>query len=139
MRTDRLRKLIEFIRELPDEKFDFNTFVKEHDDSCGTVCCAAGWLPAADPENWCYRVDFGNWYPNLMLYDGGVLQGMLAAYFQCGPEDVERIFYWDSNSGWWRHAVLPWNATRSEWITHAESILGEWEDKIQDCEETHEQ
>lgn len=52
MNTKRLTKLANFLEKLEPEKFDYGHFVREHADNCGTVCCAAGWLPKVDPENW---------------------------------------------------------------------------------------
>lgn len=50
MRTsEKLIKLADFLETLPDEKFDFGTYIRETD--CGTVGCAAGWIPAAFPDD----------------------------------------------------------------------------------------
>lgn len=49
----RLIKLIEFLEKLPRRKFDFSKVVakgKQNGHYCGTVCCAAGWLPAIFPR-----------------------------------------------------------------------------------------
>lgn len=43
---ERLDKLIKFLEELPEEKFDFSTVI----DGCGTVCCAIGWTPKLFPD-----------------------------------------------------------------------------------------
>lgn len=65
MRYDRLKQWIDFLHNLPDEKFDYDLWVSETDGhACGTVCCAAGWLPAVDPENWQWQDD---WRANDLL------------------------------------------------------------------------
>lgn len=47
----RLLKLILFIEDLPRKQFDYRDFVsrfeiKPSGHVCGTICCAAGWMPA---------------------------------------------------------------------------------------------
>lgn len=52
-RINRLQKLHDFLIKLPEKKFDFSSYVTKTDDKgCGTICCAAGWLPRVDPKNW---------------------------------------------------------------------------------------
>lgn len=47
----RFRTLIEFLWQLPAEKFNFRREVEKHDErNCGTVCCAIGWTPVVFPE-----------------------------------------------------------------------------------------
>lgn len=55
MRTDRLLKLAEFLDTLPEEKFNIRAYVKKAENGCGTVCCAVGWLPQVDPDNWKWK------------------------------------------------------------------------------------
>lgn len=56
----RLLKLADFLQELPKEKFDFAHIVREEQNSkgktCGTVCCAVGWLPKIFPRHWKWDV-----------------------------------------------------------------------------------
>lgn len=59
----RLRKLIAFLRQLPRRKFDFAEIVtkgKHNGHTCGTVCCALGWMPAVFPKviKWKFEEDF---------------------------------------------------------------------------------
>lgn len=136
MRTDRLKTLIDFMKELPDEKFDFSVFFAKFnaDKTCDTVCCAAGWLHKVDPEEWSIAEE-GD-YSHLVLrnHPEDAEHFLLSAYFECELNDVGRIFYYKGDRvapG----AELESDATRSEWIAHAESVLSEWEDKIQDCSE----
>ena len=42
----RLTKLIDFLKQLPEEKFDFNRVIHK----CGTVACAIGWTPSVFPD-----------------------------------------------------------------------------------------
>lgn len=50
MNTKRLSKLVGFLKDLPEEKFYFGRVITEHENNCGTVCCAIGWTPAIFPE-----------------------------------------------------------------------------------------
>jgi hypothetical protein len=64
MRQDRFEKLFTFLLALPDAEFNFQFWgrcpspedvlrtVETGQPACGTVGCAAGWLPAADPDHW---------------------------------------------------------------------------------------
>lgn len=140
MNIARLRKLIDFMKELPDEGFNFRYFVSEYDEEakCSTVCCAAGWLTAVDPEEWAVRGYPGCHWIQARRDDTGDESHQLARYFETDRENTESLFYF-LRDPFTPSAVLPTSTTRSEWIKHAESILSAWEDKIQDCsEETHE-
>lgn len=118
----RLRQLIEFIRELPDDKFDFSTLVSKLDENeCGTVCCAAGWLPAAFPEDWKYVAPQhrgqGVAKPALKHEeDYRDIESSLALYFAVSEEDIDRLFFYG-------HGYLEEEATREEWIENAEEYL----------------
>lgn len=47
----RLRKLIAFLRKLPEEKFAFyKEFEKSPKQKCPTIGCAIGWTPAVFPK-----------------------------------------------------------------------------------------
>lgn len=58
----KLLKLIDFLKNLPEEKFYFGSVVDSFDkeNNCGTVCCAIGWLPAIFPDEieWYQEVRF---------------------------------------------------------------------------------
>jgi len=65
MHLQRIQALRDALAVLDDSAFHFSDFVTEYDqeNKCGTVCCAAGHLPAIDPENWkwvAYEEDIGN-------------------------------------------------------------------------------
>jgi hypothetical protein len=45
---DRLQKLADFLKELPEEKFDYSALRNESE--CGTIACAVGWCPEVFPE-----------------------------------------------------------------------------------------
>lgn len=59
IRINRLQKLHDFLRELKTKSFDFGAWINNYDyeKSCGTVCCAIGWLPKIDPKNWKWNED----------------------------------------------------------------------------------
>lgn len=44
----RLKKLADFLHQLPKEKFDFKDWVTTQKNGCGTICCALGWMPKVD-------------------------------------------------------------------------------------------
>lgn len=48
----RFVKLVEFLEDLPIERFNFAQVVSAFDDQkdCGTVCCAMGWTPRLFPD-----------------------------------------------------------------------------------------
>lgn len=48
----KLNKWADFLETLEPEQFEMDSWVTEFDPSktCGTVCCAGGWLPAIFPE-----------------------------------------------------------------------------------------
>lgn len=55
MNIERFQKLISFLDQLDESKFNLNSVVKEYDIDdqghiCGTVCCAIGWTPVIFPE-----------------------------------------------------------------------------------------
>jgi hypothetical protein len=51
--NEKLLKLCDFLDSLKDEQFDFSSWTSARDEhDCGTVCCAAGWIPAAFPEEY---------------------------------------------------------------------------------------
>lgn len=47
----RLNRLAKFIESLPAKRFDLSEIVKRFDEekTCGTVCCAIGWMPSVFP------------------------------------------------------------------------------------------
>lgn len=62
--AQRLIRLAAFLYTLSKEKFDFSEWVAVYkvDDErhlCGTVCCAAGWLPHVFPGYWELRIEEG--------------------------------------------------------------------------------
>jgi hypothetical protein len=56
--AQRMINLAKVLLALRPEEFDFSQWVTEWEGGtkkeplCGTVCCAAGYLPVADPKNW---------------------------------------------------------------------------------------
>lgn len=60
----RYLNLSRFILDLPPEKWDFGELVTKHrvkrkpaETVCGTVCCAIGWMPKVDAENWKWELE----------------------------------------------------------------------------------
>lgn len=78
--ADRLRALMAFVAELPEEEFDFSGWQRK-DEECGTIACAGGWCPTVFPEfgeppggalePW-FRMRLSEWF-DLNDYDVGVL------------------------------------------------------------------
>lgn len=48
---ERLDATIEKIKTLKPEQFNYDAFVTEGKDGCGTTCCVAGWYPIWFPES----------------------------------------------------------------------------------------
>jgi hypothetical protein len=55
LHIDRLKTLIEFMKQLPPEKFDISTWVSKVDVQSNSVC-AIGWMPVVFPNDWRYFV-----------------------------------------------------------------------------------
>lgn len=85
----RFRKLINFLKTLPEEKFSFNRVISRSEKKkgavCGTVCCAMGWTPALFPKivKWGYELGSdlayvnpkgkpSDFYPSLAFYLFGI-------------------------------------------------------------------
>lgn len=49
---ERLQKLVDFLKGLNRYQFRYSDYVSDCNDerTCGTVCCAAGWMPEAFKE-----------------------------------------------------------------------------------------
>ncbi len=72
----RLLKWADFLEELPAEQFNLQYWRKD----CGTVACAAGWLPTIFPRHW--KVDTGDAPPNLLGARRSGLEACLFEFFQ---------------------------------------------------------
>src|ERR1700677_3384173 len=57
--TERALALAAFLFKLPKSKWNYERFVTDGRVTktriCGTVCCAAGWLPKVDEKIWKWR------------------------------------------------------------------------------------
>ncbi len=78
---------------ITDDKFDFTSIVREaNEHNCGTVCCAAGWLPAFDPTHWRWIGE-----ARYMLYVEGrnnhSLSREIAEYFGLESIQASNIFF----------------------------------------------
>lgn len=60
-RYDRLLKIVDFHKALPDANFDFSTVVSKHENGCGTVCCVIGNLPKIFPNDFKYNLINGRY------------------------------------------------------------------------------
>lgn len=106
----RLTMLAIGLRALPAERWHYGEWVHKRDavTACGTVCCAAGWLPVFDPENWLWGR--GMFHENLMPVlrahavqersnlgwaTGHVLEG-LRAYLPAMNRDEIRLLFIDA-------------------------------------------
>ena len=141
----RWTKLLTFLRQLPRKKFDFDKWVAEKENECGTVCCAAGWLPVIDPKNWKWRVAYqceggiGNCElkPILRKYSSDVLFADLAwvssaeihndlsEYF--GVDDISYLFVPEGGvyiigTGYMYNTLSP-KATPKQVAKHMETYL----------------
>ena len=103
MRQDRFEKLFTFLLALPDAEFDFRRWVNRppEEHTCGTVCCAGGWLPRVDPDNWEWKCLNGNdseLVPGLKKGCGHTdcpswdINGQLTAYFDITEDLAEALF-----------------------------------------------
>jgi len=100
MNIKRIQTLIEALKVLPDSKFDFKMLVTEYDhkNQCGTVCCAAGHLPAIDSENWEWILrdpESDVWsinYKNFKNAKDTTTASQLAEYFDIPVRDALRVF-----------------------------------------------
>lgn len=59
LRIRRFEKIIDFLENLPKEKFRFDTTINKFDtdNNCGSICCVVGWFPAIFKEHfyWSYN------------------------------------------------------------------------------------
>jgi hypothetical protein len=49
---ERLQKLLDFLKGLKSNQFDYSKYIADTNEegNCGTVCCAAGWVPEVFKE-----------------------------------------------------------------------------------------
>jgi len=94
----RLKDTLEKLKELEEENFSYNRFVKSDDGFCGTVCCVAGWYPKWFPEaNLIWRRC--PYYPMKYFVDlefsGGTIYEALSLYHGISEELAQVLFYGD--------------------------------------------
>ena len=97
MHIKRIQTLIEALKVLDDSKFNFRAFVTQYDhkNQCGTICCAAGLLPAIDKDwKWVLK-DLENDVWAIRYKDAKLtpLFEQLADYFAISKSDVVNIFF----------------------------------------------
>ena len=96
---NRFEKLLAFLKTLKREQFNYSRWVTEYDyaNKCGTVCCAAGWLPQVFPKEWAWIID-PNWgaevfMPNYRPLD--TVEEYLQRFFGMNNYEVYALFYGD--------------------------------------------
>lgn len=47
---ERLAEVVVMLKELENKQFDFNDYIVDQKNGCGTVCCALGWMPRYMPQ-----------------------------------------------------------------------------------------
>lgn len=104
--NERLLKVANFLDQLKESEFDFDSYVAEDDGKgCGTVCCAIGWLPKLFPDSWKWYLDS---YWNILcprLIDSNFIREFeaTAVFFEITGNEANYLF--DPNdSGLGRHA-----------------------------------
>jgi len=105
LQKQRLNEFIEFLDSLSRKAFKFDSLVSKtnKDHTCGTVCCAAGWLPKFAPKSFEWVNVYGNMevkgkndYKSLGNdYEG--LSLAIAKFFGITLPEVEDIFYNEDN------------------------------------------
>lgn len=101
---ERFKKVIDFLKVLPKEQFNIDSWVSksEYDiikrKTCGTVCCAAGWLPKIDPKNWTWYWILDRYIPRLKNTDYcfHTSYNDLEKYFNIDRKTLIYIFIKDS-------------------------------------------
>lgn len=95
---ERFIKLLEFLKTLNNDQFDYSQFVAiyDHKQQCGTVCCAAGWLPKVFPQEWELAFDGVRWIPAMPNFGPDQeIEDTLAHFFGMTSIEVNALFYGD--------------------------------------------
>lgn len=126
MHIERLRHLASSLRTLSPSEFNIHDWVTDFDTKkqCGTVCCAAGWLPRFFPLDWEWGP--GHTYtPRLkQISDGvGVVNIDLETFFGISTNQVDFLFMPSSY-----HYLPPGvEVTPSDVARHIDKLIaGEW-------------
>lgn len=103
MNKERLITLREFLKTLKQEQFEYNAIVSKAEGNCGTTCCAIGWMPKIDPENFqwfrhhlkgplnvCMKGKGGFYYTN------SATEQDAAEYFDI-PASVADTIFWNAD------------------------------------------
>jgi len=127
MNVQRIKTLIEALKVLDDSKFSFRAFVTKYDhkNQCGTICCAAGLLPAVDKDwKWVLK-DLENDVWAIRYKDTKLtpLFEQLADYFAISKSDVVRIFFESKNYFLEEQHYDYYNVTRQHVIVALENLI----------------
>ena len=95
MNRPRLKKMLKFLRELDESKFKYAAFVSEHNDVCGTVCCALGWTPTIfkkSPWKWVPNPKYGKL---ILTYDNesSFIEYNAKDFFETNISEIHFMFY----------------------------------------------
>lgn len=91
--------LKEGLETLNEDQFYYKVYVREYEEKdgsiCGTICCAAGWLPKFAPELGFYWSKFVDESGGASLYYNGyhVGQTIFRSVFFLDKEEIDFIFY----------------------------------------------
>jgi hypothetical protein len=117
---DRMGALAHFLIELDPKAWAYEKLLTAFDtaNNCGTICCAAGWLPRVDPKAWRWEVvdlDLTDSAPDLspavVYWDGRDARNGLMDYFHgLGWRQIDRVFHtMHDDYAVSYHAIRPWH------------------------------
>jgi hypothetical protein len=117
---DRMGALAHFLITLDVKAWAYEKLLTAFDvaHNCGTICCAAGWLPKVDPKRWRWEVvdlDFTDSAPDLdptvVYHDGRDARNGLSDYFHgLDHRQIDHVFHAmhdDYNVSY--HGIRPWH------------------------------
>ena len=127
----RLLKLADFLEQLPPQKFDFGVIVTEgakpmlealkaREESCGTVACAIGWMPAVFPRLTKWKRSRSGLGLVVGLKDTSKYRNFEVAerFFGISKDDARYLF----NPG---DSVLSYDASAKQVAKHIRSFVGD--------------
>lgn len=128
----RLTRLANYIDNLDKTQFYFGAFIEKFDEnnSCGTMCCAAGWLPILYPNafKWQYNKLSGTTFLGFNPAENEwflVLYTPLVKFFGISVELTEHLFYPGRQTLAWTKDNQNFSAkiTNKEWAEECRRII----------------